>query len=353
MGDRCLRCNACTLNCPIARIIGSEVFPGPRSFNNVMRTPRSQESELLREALTLCTSCGRCEEICPYDIETRSVELKKLLFDISKVAPGHARLLGTVARTGFAVEGDVAVARSVQCPDVIFFPGCVAGIRMPEVARAMITLMDVFDVSFTIPEGWSCCGSPLTNLGAVDLNRQLCERNIKAFEMVGASVIVTPCPGCASHLSRSCEGYDVYHIVEYLNEIVGVDTIMEHLAEGHTAGNNAPIAVHYPCHLIRGGNPLSKSYLRRLTELVATPVDTENLCCGAGGGVLSGASFVAKTLRERKLCNVGAIDQLITACPFCLLNLREGAEELRLPIRVRHIVEPLADVVLRLRGNGL
>lgn len=91
MGDRCLRCNACTLNCPIARIIGSEVFPGPRSFNNVLRTPRSPELALLREALTLCTSCGRCEEICPHDIEARSVELKKLLFDVSKMAPGHAR----------------------------------------------------------------------------------------------------------------------------------------------------------------------------------------------------------------------------------------------------------------------
>ena len=347
MGDRCLRCNACTLNCPIARIIGSEVFPGPRLFNNVMRMPRSMEFEPLREALTLCTSCGRCEEICPYDIETRSVELKKQLFDMSKVAPGHARLLGTVARTGFAVEGGVAVARSTQCPDVIFFPGCVAGIRMPEVARATITLMNVFDVSFTIPEGWSCCGSSPTNLGAVDLNRQLCERNVKAFEMVGASIIVTPCPGCASHLSRSCEGYDVYYVVEYLNEIVGVDTIMEHLAKGHTAGNNTPIAVHYPCHLIRGGNPLSKSYLRRLTELVATPVDTENLCCGAGGGVLSGASFVAKTLRERKLSNVEAYGHLVTACPFCLLTLKEGAEELNLKVTVRDITEVLVDAIHR------
>jgi Fe-S oxidoreductase len=218
---------------------------------------------------------------------------------------------------------------------------------MPEVARATITLMNVFDVSFTIPEGWSCCGSSPTNLGAVDLNRQLCERNVKAFEMVGASIIVTPCPGCASHLSRSCEGYDVYYVVEYLNEIVGVDTIMEHLAKGHTVGNNTPIAVHYPCHLIRGGNPLSQGYMRHLVELVATPVDTEDLCCGAGGGVLSGASFVAKTLRERKLSNVAAFGHLVTACPFCLLNLKEGAEELSLKVTMRDITEVLVDAIHR------
>ena len=348
MGDRCLRCNACTLNCPIARIIGSEVFPGPRSFNNVMRTPRSPELALLREALTLCTSCGRCEEICPHDIEARSVELKKLLFDVSKMAPGHTRLLDTIDRTGFAVEGDMAVARSgIRCPDVIFFPGCIAGIRMPEVARATITLMDVFGVSFTIPEGCCCCGSPPTNLGASDLNRQLHERNAEAFERVGVDVIVTPCPGCASHLRRTCEGYDVYHIVEYLNEVVGVDAIKEHLAKDHKADSNTTIAVHYPCHLVRGENPLSKGYMRRLAELVATPVDTEDLCCGAGGGVLSGASFVAKTLRGRKLSNVDAFEHLVTACPFCLLNFKEGAEELNLKVNVKDITEVLVDAIHR------
>ena len=134
---------------------------------------------------------------------------------------------------------------------------------------------------------------------------------------------------------------------------MGVNAIAEHLAEHHAASGTTSIAVHYPCHVIRGGNPLSKGYLRQLTELVATPVDTEDLCCGAGGGVLSGASVVAKALRERKLRNMGATDQLITACPFCLLNLREGVEELGQPISVRHIVESLADIILRPQGDGL
>ena len=233
MGDRCLRCNACTINCPITRIIGSDVFPGPRSFNNILRTPQSQELGLLRDALTFCTSCGRCEEVCPQDIEACPIELRKLLFDTSKMVPGHTRLLDTVARTGFAVEGDVAVARTgIQNPDVLLFPGCIAGIRVPEVARATITLMDVFDVSFAIPEGWRCCGSTAAKLGARGLSRQLREKNAEAFERVGAGVIVTPCPGCASHLRCTCDGYDVYHIVEYLNEVVGVDAIAERPCRG-------------------------------------------------------------------------------------------------------------------------
>jgi fumarate reductase (CoM/CoB) subunit B len=348
MGDRCLRCNACTINCPITQIMGSDVFPGPRSFNNILRTPQSQELGLLRDALTFCTSCGRCEEVCPQDIEACPIELRKLLFDRTKMALGHTKLLDTVARTGFAVEGDVTVARTgIQEPDVLLFPGCIAGIRMPEVARATVTLLDVFDVSFAIPDGWGCCGSTAAKLGARDLSKQLREKNAEAFERVGAGVIVTPCPGCSSHLWCTCDGYDVYHIVEYLSEVVGVDALAERVAEGHISGSTAPIAVHYPCHVIRGGNPLARSYVRRLAELVARPVDTEDLCCGAGGGVLSGASFVAKALRERKLSNVDGFERLVTACPFCLLNLKEGAEELNLQVDVKDITEVLADIINR------
>jgi Fe-S oxidoreductase len=207
--------------------------------------------------------------------------------------------------------------------------------------------MDVFNVSFVIPEGWRCCGSTAAKLGTRDLSRQLREKNAEAFESVGAGVIVTPCPGCASHLRCTCDGYDVYHIVEYLNEVVGVDAIAEHLAGSHLGGRTAPVAVHYPCHMIHGGNPLARSYVRRLVELVARPVDTEDLCCGAGGGVLSGASFVAKALRERKLSTVDGFERLVTACPFCLLNLKEGAEELGLTVNVRDITEVLANIIHR------
>jgi heterodisulfide reductase subunit D len=348
MGDRCLRCNACTINCPITRIIGSDVFPGPRLFNNILRTPQSQDVGVLRDALTLCTSCGKCEEVCPQDIAACPIELRKLLFDTTKMVPGHIRLLDTVARTGFAVEGDVAVAYvGIQNPDVLLFPGCIAGIRVPEVARATVTLMDAFDVSFAIPDGWRCCGSTAAKLGARGLSRQLREKNAKTFESVGAGVIVTPCPGCASHLRCTCEGYDVYHIIEYLSEVAGVDALAEHLAEGHTAGSTTPIAVHYPCHLIHGGNPLAQGYMRRLVELVAQPVDTDDLCCGAGGGVLSGANFVAKALRDRKLSTVASFERLVTACPFCLMNLREGAAELGLQVAVKDITEVLADIISR------
>ena len=119
-----------------------------------------------------------------------------------------------MARTGFAVEGDVAVARTgIHYPDVLLFPGCIVGIRMPEVARASVTLMDVFDVSFVIPKGWSCCGSTVAKLGAHDLSRQLREKNVEAFARVGASVIVTLCPAARRTSGVTCDGYDAYHIV--------------------------------------------------------------------------------------------------------------------------------------------
>ena len=57
---------------------------------------------------------------------------------------------------------------------------------------------------------------------------------------------------------------------------------------------------------------------------------------------------MAKALRERKLSNVAGFERLVTACPFCLLNLKEGAEELSLQGDVRDITEVLVDIIYSL-----
>jgi hypothetical protein len=46
---------------------------------------------------------------------------------------------------------------------------------------------------------------------------------------------------------------------------------------------------------------------------------------------------------DRKLNTVASFEHLVTACPFCLLNLREAAE-LGLQVAVKDITEVLANI---------
>lgn len=71
---RCIRCAACINHCPVYTTTGGHaygwVYPGPMGS---VWTPLLQQAngESLKETQLLpnaCTTCGRCEEVCPMDI---------------------------------------------------------------------------------------------------------------------------------------------------------------------------------------------------------------------------------------------------------------------------------------------
>jgi L-lactate dehydrogenase complex protein LldF len=66
---QCLRCGACLNHCPIFVAAGGHaygsVYPGP--MGSVL-TPLLTSLEQAQALPNACTSCGRCEEVCPADI---------------------------------------------------------------------------------------------------------------------------------------------------------------------------------------------------------------------------------------------------------------------------------------------
>ena len=65
-------------------------------------------------------------------------------------------------------------------------------------------------------------------------------------------------------------------------------------------------------------------------------------CCGAGGGVRAGYPELADDLRQNVLAEAketGA-EVLLSACPFCVYHLREGAKK---ALKVADITEFLAE----------
>lgn len=66
---RCIRCSACLNHCPIYTRTGGHaygwVYPGPMGS---VWTPLLQGIENSNHLPNACTTCGRCEEVCPVDI---------------------------------------------------------------------------------------------------------------------------------------------------------------------------------------------------------------------------------------------------------------------------------------------
>jgi len=82
-------------------------------------------------------------------------------------------------------------------------------------------------------------------------------------------------------------------------------------------------------------------------ELVEMPRNRMgSQCCGAGGGYKSQYGDLAVNIaakRVKEAVETGA-EVIITTCPFCVLNLQQGAKQLGAKIKVMDLSELLAEV---------
>jgi len=242
---------------------------------------------------------------------------------------------------------------------VLLFVGCTAPLQpvLAERARKAVLLMQKAGVTVgTLGKDETCCGSVQRKIGDVELADDLREKNISLMNSTGCPAIVTLCAGCYNTLKNDYNGGavplapKVYHIVEFLAKL------MKEKKLALTREQNCRVAYHDPCHLGRHAgifNP-PRDILHALPgiELVERRATRENtICCGAGGGMrmFDGGTLASKmgaaAVAEAKRAGAVAI---VTACPFCEMNLDAASKTLDVPLPVYDIV----DLVFEASGAG-
>ena len=86
------------------------------------------------------------------------------------------------------------------------------------------------------------------------------------------------------------------------------------------------VTFHDSCHLGRHSNVFDspRDVIKAVANLVEMESIRENsLCCGAGGGVKSAYPEIASEMAKSRINQAKdtGCETLITACPFCKLNL--------------------------------
>jgi len=169
--------------------------------------------------------------------------------------------------------------------------------------------------------------------------------NVDQLNASGCSEIVALCAGCANMLANDYRAAGlkvrVRHIVPYLAELLEQGRLELRHPYAQT------VCYHDPCHLGRhmGIFEQPRAVLRaipglRLVERNATGKNT--LCCGAGGGMRVFESGV----RALDIARAGLLqavqagaDVMVSACPFCEMNLTAAAQTLPEPIPVLDIID--------------
>lgn len=199
---------------------------------------------------------------------------------------------------------------------MLYFRGCTAREKLTDIQKATETLLKLADVDYHILDDEKCCGSVLLRTGFGDEARKQIEKNT---EILKDEVILTSCAGCYKTLKDDYEGLDVIHISQLLSQLIEENKL-------NFTKDDFTVTYHDSCHLGRHSGVFDEP--REVIRAVADLVEMENiredsLCCGAGGGVKSAYPEIAEQMAKSRIAQAKDTDAdlLITACPFCKLNL--------------------------------
>ena len=360
---RCFQCGLCDTVCPWNRVRNF-------SMRKLVRQATFGFTEIESEEMWLCTTCGRCPQQCPRDVQQieSGIALRRVATEygvfpapVKPVRTAVGSLIGEGNPLGEDRKnrGDWAKGQSVETfteeMEILYFPGCYPSFdpRAKKIAIATAEILNAAGVEFGIlGEKENCCGESIRKTGDEELFKRLAKENIKTFIDNGVKKILVSSPHCYETFKNEYPefmvNFDVIHITEYLFELMNAGRLE------FTKPFEKKITYHDPCYLGRHNDIFDepREVLKKvpglsLIEMSETRIDS--LCCGGGGGRVwmetqKGERF--GDLRIDQAIEVGA-ELLVTSCPYCITMFEDsritmGADE---KIEIRDITEIIQEAL--------
>ncbi|MEJ2588034.1 MAG: (Fe-S)-binding protein [Deltaproteobacteria bacterium] len=360
---RCFQCGLCDTVCPWNRVRNF-------SMRKLVRQATFGFTEIEEEEMWLCTTCGRCPQHCPRDVQQieSGVALRRVATEYGvfpnsvkpiRAAGGSLTGEGTPLGEERKKRGEWAKGQSVKTfteeMDILYFPGCYPSYdpRLKKVAVATANILNAAGVDFGIlGEEENCCGESIRKTGDEELFRRLAKENIKTFIDHGVKNILVSSPHCyhtfKNEYPQFMVNFDVVHITQYLYQLMN-----EGRLEFKTPYEKK-ITYHDPCYLGRHNGIFDepRALLENVPGLELSEMPDcriDSLCCGGGGGRVwmetqKGERF--GDIRIQQAMDLGA-ELLVTCCPYCITMFEDsrvtmGVDE---QIEIKDVTEILQEVI--------
>jgi len=359
----CYQCGLCDTVCPWNRVT---TF----SIRKLIREASFGLSEIEREAIWLCTTCGRCPQRCPRDVKQIDdvVSLRRIATEYG-VFPPPVRPL-RAASSSLSAEGNplgeerqargdwakgLSVKPFVEGMEVLYFPCCYTSYdpRLKKLAQATANILNKAGVDFGIlGVKENCCGESIRKTGNEKLFKRLARENIKTFIDSGVTKILLSSPHCYQTFKNEYPefmvSFDVVHISQYALQLINEGRLKP------TKEYGKKVTYHDPCYLGRHNGiyeepreVLKKIPGLELSEMAETREDS--LCCGMGGGRIwleTPMSERFSNIRLQQAIETGA-EVLATSCPYCISQFEDSRLNLKDSevIQIKDITEILQEVI--------
>lgn len=304
-----------------------------------------EADEAVAERVFACTSCGLCDVACGYD-QSKAIQQMKIALreDGVNIPEGYNRISTRTREMGNPYSADVSegleylqsISESTkQNAQYTLFLGCTQIYRDREGIALLLKLLRSARIDFHVLNEPICCGSPAYRVGDEFQAREQANRVKDVFTRFQSKNILTSCAGCYRMLSRDypdlLDGpldFRIIHSTELLKEVVESGGL-------RLSPLDVTVTYHDPCHIGRhsGIYEEPRETLESIPGLDLVEMEWNRKfakCCGAGGGFRAGLSEDAIAIAASRVREAEATGAtiLVTSCPFCIRNLRDGADSI-------------------------
>lgn len=359
----CFQCGKCDTVCPWNRV---RQF----SIRKIIRESTFGLTEIDREDIWRCTTCGMCPQECPRGVKQIEVgmSLRRMASEY-EVFPASVKSART-ARASLISEGnplqgergkradwakDQSVKPFADGMEALYFVGCYLSYdpRMKKVATATAAILNKAGVDFGIlGEKESCCGESIRKTGSEEVFKNLAKANIKTFVDSGVKKIIVSSPHCyhtfVNEYPEFMVNFEVVHMSQYMDELIKEGRLE---LKGEYAKK---VTWHDPCYMGRHNNiyDAPRDVLKQVPglELIEMAESRKNsLCCSGGGGRIWMDTPKQERFSDLRLKQVRETqaDVLVTACPYCITNFEESRLNLEYEdvLEIKDITEIIQDVI--------
>jgi Fe-S oxidoreductase len=297
-----------------------------------------------------CTTCGACEQECPIGIEyiDKMVDLRRGMVDEGMVPQSLQKPLSALEKrgnpwgkmekkradwaAGIAAECQVKLFEKGETAETLFFVDSISSYddRMQQVTQATARILSAAGIDFgVLGKDEKDSGHEVRRFGEEMLFQSLKEHNTEAIQAAEVKRVVTADPHAYNALRKDYTGLPP---VQHISEVIVAELRNGKLKLKGSSNGAKTYTYHDPCYLGRH-NQLYDAPRQALdaipgirrVEMTGNCGD-RSFCCGGGGLMLfyEPEEEMRMGVVRVKMAREAGADVIVTACPFCLVNIEDA-----------------------------
>ncbi len=346
----CASCGYCRFGCAVYNERGFESL-SVRGRIQLLKKIIEGKMELTKpiiESIYMCALCANCNVRCPTGVDFVKISevLRETLLK-NKRAPDAQQALSVNLAKDSNPFSEPVEERGSWIPssfpqgkqsEYLYFVGCTGSYSLNRVPKSIMKVLDSIGFDYTLMGGEErCCGSPILRTGDTETAKKTIERNVDQWKKLGVKTVITACAGCHTTFAHYYPpDFNYVHFTQLFSKLIneGVLEFGKELNEkiiyfdGCDLGRHSEI-YEEPREILRAIPGV------QLIEFLYNREEQE--CCG--GPLIGADATMARKIGAKKVRE--AIEKgatlLITACPTCLLNFKEGARQAGLQLAMQDL----------------